>query len=106
NNGDLQTAYVLTSGGNPQLKPETATIYTAGIALEPAVIRNLSLTADYFNVRIPNAISDTGVNVILSRCYPAGGGDPKLCDLITRDPKTQRITSIRNVQANIGTTKT
>ena len=107
NNGEFETAFLLTSGGNPQLKPETAKIYTVGIVLEPSFIRELSLTVDYYNISIADAISTAGSNVILSRCYPDRAGvEPALCDRVTRDPVTHLITGIRDVQMNLGATRT
>jgi iron complex outermembrane receptor protein len=67
NNGEFETAFLLTSGGNPQLKPETAKIYTVGIVLEPSFIRELSLTVDYYNISIADAISTAGPNVMIGQ---------------------------------------
>ena len=38
----------LTSVGNPNLKPEKSTNFTAGVILEPT--RNISLSVDYYNI--------------------------------------------------------
>lgn len=38
----------LTSIGNPNLKPEKATNFTAGVIIEPT--RNISLSVDYYNI--------------------------------------------------------
>src|SRR5207244_12820312 len=89
NNRAFGTNYLRTTGGNPTLKPETATILTAGLVFEPRFVRNLSLTADYFSIVLPNTISPTGVDTILQGCYPQSAGVAhRLCDLIMRDPNT------------------
>ncbi len=106
NNRDFDTAFQYTTGGNRDLKPETANILTAGIVFEPTFVKNLSVTADYYNIVLPNAIDQTGAYVILGGCFPTQAGvAPRLCDLITRDPQTHLITSIRDFAANIGAIK-
>nr|WP_299910766.1 TonB-dependent receptor [Sphingomonas bacterium] len=44
-----------TLTGNPSLKPEKSTSFTAGIVVEP--IRGLSFTVDYFNIEVKNLVS-------------------------------------------------
>jgi outer membrane receptor protein involved in Fe transport len=105
NNGDEQTQLRSQIGGNPDLQPETADIYTVGVVIEPRWVRNLSLTVDYFNVEVRDSITDIGAAVILEGCYPAeAGGVPNqdYCALITRDPDTQLITNILNRDTNVG----
>ncbi|MDX2012012.1 MAG: TonB-dependent receptor [Myxococcaceae bacterium] len=103
NNGDDQNQLRARVGGNNMLRPETARIATAGIVVEPRWVRGLYFTADYYNLDITNTISTLGENVILSGCYPdQAGRTPQYCGLITRDPATQRITQISNLNANVG----
>jgi iron complex outermembrane recepter protein len=104
-NGDDQTQLRSRVGGNPTLEPETADIFTVGLVFEPTFIRNLSVTLDYYNIQVDNAIDVLGESVILSSCYPSAGGvTPQYCDLITRDPISGRITSISNLNRNVGGT--
>jgi hypothetical protein len=73
------------------------------VVVEPRWVKGLAITADYWNTGITNTIGGIGENVILESCYPtADGKAPKYCELITRDPTTQRITSISNLNANVG----
>ncbi len=101
NNGDDQTQLRSKVGGNPNLTPEKAKVWTLGVVIEPTMIRNFSLTVDYYNFSITNAIAVAGIgeSVILNNCYSAS---PKYCELIIRDPSTQRITQINNLAANVG----
>ena len=75
-------------GGNIKLKPETATSITIGVALKPAAIPGLSLSLDYYDIRIKNAIATLGGGGIfqVSGCI-IGGADPTdpLCQSYTRD---------------------
>jgi outer membrane receptor protein involved in Fe transport len=70
-------------GGNPDLKPETAYTYTIGAVITPKEwVRGLSLSADYFNIRIENVISTYGETNILDEC--AETGIATYCNLIHR----------------------
>jgi iron complex outermembrane recepter protein len=100
--GDLQTQLRTKIGGNPDLKPETAQIWTAGVVLEPRMVRNLSITVDYFNVNVDNTITQIGASTILNGCYPADGSPPSYCGLVLRDQTTGRITNIVNLNTNVG----
>ena len=107
NNGDAQTQLRSRVGGNPNLKPETAKIFTAGFVIEPRFIRNFTVTADYFNVTIDQTLAPIGASTILNACY---FGDPasasRYCDLIQRDPTTHKIVNIINLTTNAGKDET
>lgn len=68
-------------GGNPNVKPEKGTTYTLGLAVQP--IKNLSLTVDYFNIKIEDRIGITDPTIALYQCLSSG--DPRFCNLIHRD---------------------
>lgn len=70
-------------GGNPNLKPEKADTYTAGVVLQPRWIPGLALTADYFNIRLKNTISTLTFNNVVTQC--ALTGSQQFCGLIHRD---------------------
>ncbi len=100
-NGDDSTQLRSTNGGNPALKPETAKIYTVGVVYEPPFIKNLSATVDYYNIAVDKAISTIGESTILAGCYVTGN-QPSYCSLIERDPASQQITRIVNLNQNVG----
>jgi outer membrane receptor protein involved in Fe transport len=106
-NGDAQTQLRTQVGGTPTLQPERSRMFTAGVVIEPHWVPNLAITVDYYNIRVYDTITTLGASVILAGCYP---GDstiaPKYCDLISRDPITQRITNIVNRNLNVGNDKT
>jgi outer membrane receptor protein involved in Fe transport len=99
---NLDTAKQLRSqiGGNPDLMPETAKIFTAGVVLEPTMIRNFTITVDYYNLKIDQPITAIGVSNILNGCYLNGNG--AFCNYITRDVNSQRIINVSNLQHNAG----
>ena len=73
------------NGGNPNLGEETAESWTAGVVIQPRSIdalRNLTLTADYYNISIEDVISSPPRAFTLEQCY--NRGNPSFCNLITR----------------------
>jgi iron complex outermembrane receptor protein len=56
--------YRSKGGGNPDLQPETSRSFNAGIVLEPA--KGLSLTLDYYRIRIEDLIVTVPINAIFS----------------------------------------
>jgi outer membrane receptor protein involved in Fe transport len=89
-------------GGNESLKPETAATASIGVVLEP--LPGLAFSADYWHVAIDDAIETLSAQTILASCYDRG--DQALCDQITRDPSTHRITSIDQALQNVKRTTT
>ncbi|MEO1969749.1 MAG: TonB-dependent receptor [Sphingomonadaceae bacterium] len=82
-------------GGNPNLSEEKGHTLTAGVVINPTSIkalRNLTLTADYFRVKIKDAIVTLGRQDILNGCYD--GSSPQLCNLITRRTANQGLNSV------------
>jgi outer membrane receptor protein involved in Fe transport len=72
-------------GGNPNLRPEEADTYTAGVVLTPRFLPRFSLSVDYFNIKVKDYISSVPASLIISQCFATG--DPFFCGLFTRDPR-------------------
>jgi iron complex outermembrane receptor protein len=103
NNGDDQVQLRAREGGNENLRPEKARVFTLGAVLEPRWWPGVYLTADYYRTRITDSINPLGANIILNSCYPeAAGAVPKYCENIQRDPTTGRVRIIRNLNENVG----
>ena len=79
-----------TSGGNPNLKPEKADTTTLGFVWEPAFVDNLSLTVDYWKIKITEAVSSPTANQVVQGCFSTtlnpGFAYNAFCQLIQRDP--------------------
>jgi outer membrane receptor protein involved in Fe transport len=110
NNGGGLGQIPETVGGNRNLKPEKAKIWTIGGVFEPTMVRGFSLTVDYYNIKITNALgtplgfqASIGAAAILHACYPGPGlsPDPAACALITRDASGV-ITDVKDLNANQG----
>lgn len=98
---------VLT-GGNPNLTPETARTILVGGVYSPAwahggSLSGLSLTVDYYDIKLKGAIASIGADVLLDRC--AQTGDALSCAAIVRTP-SGFISSINGVLLNTGTIRT
>lgn len=70
------------TAGNRDLEPETADTYSAGIAFTPAALEGLTLTADWFEIEVDDAIATNSATNILNSCANLG----IFCDLISRGP--------------------
>ncbi len=73
------------TGGNPNLDPESADTVTYGFVWTPAFVDGLSVSLDYFNILVEDAI-EAGIpaQTTLDQCLATG--NPAFCNLITRDP--------------------
>jgi outer membrane receptor protein involved in Fe transport len=57
------------SAGNPDLTEETGKSLTIGTVITPRWIPGLSLTVDYYRIRVDNLIAVLGAQTILNQCY-------------------------------------
>src|SRR6185437_3910752 len=80
---DPASQYNGQTGGNPNLRPETADTYTVGFVWQPSFVPGLNLTVDYFDIKVTDFISAIGANVILQNCI--SGANPEFCALVHRD---------------------
>jgi len=69
-------------GGNADLSPESADIFTAGIAFAPESVPGLSVSLDYYDILIEDGIAALGANTILDQCLTTGSS--QFCDRIER----------------------
>lgn len=98
---DDQTGAQGPNAGNPNVKEETASTITAGIVFTPETIPGLTLVADYYNIKIKDAITSVSTQNTISLCYAATDfPNNKFCDVITRDTGGA-ITEVINFQENL-----
>ena len=78
-------------GGNPNLSEEEADTITVGVVIEPDwFVEDLTVSLDYFDIKIDGAIASFGggVNNILNVCYDAtnaaGGVGSPFCNAVNR----------------------
>lgn len=58
-----------TGGGNPSLTPEKAKTYTFGTVLQPSFAPGLTVTVDYYNIVVNEAITSATPADILGACF-------------------------------------
>jgi iron complex outermembrane recepter protein len=78
--------YNFLGGGNLNLNPEKSDSFSYGVVLQPkgGFLRGLVLSADYFNIKVKDAVGGIGAQVILNQCIATN--DPFFCGKITRAP--------------------
>ena len=69
----LGNTVLTTVGGNANLQPEGAKTLTAGVVWTPEFLPDLTLTLDWFNVKIDNAIQRIDGSTKLNVCYNTPG---------------------------------
>ena len=52
----MGTTILTTVGGNENLKPESTETLTLGLVWQPTQISGLTLTTDYFDIKVEDAI--------------------------------------------------
>ena len=72
------------SGGNVNLTEETARTWTAGVAIQPSFAPGLSLTVDYFDIRIEDAVNTATATEIAELCVDQPTLDNAFCPNIFR----------------------
>lgn len=88
----LTAQFFGASGGNPDLEAETSDSWTAGVVLQPRFLSNFTLTADYWNIKIENAIASVSAQDIVNSCYDAPDINNQYCALISRDDRPGSLT--------------
>jgi len=83
------THALLLFGPGPNLKPETARIWNAGIDLSPPAIRNFSLSLTYFDIDYQGKIQHPGPDTEFFLTQEA-----QLASLITRNPTPAQIDAV------------
>jgi iron complex outermembrane receptor protein len=98
------------SGGNPNLRPEEGKTYTAGFAYTPSFLPSFSITGDYFNIEISDAIASFGGSAsnVMNVCYGSvvnGNPASPYCQAIIRLANGS-IDYISLTNQNVATIKT
>lgn len=73
----LGTTILTDRGGNPELEPESAETYTLGLVIEP--LAGLSLTLDYFDIDIEDAVREISGSTKLATCYNSPALSHEFC---------------------------
>jgi iron complex outermembrane receptor protein len=97
-------------GGNPDLRPERANTYTAGVVLQPrfdsVALNDLQISVDWYDIRIDNSIltlsaTDSVANCFDARYNPGYRADNFWCAQFSRDATTGEITGATELYRNV-----
>jgi outer membrane receptor protein involved in Fe transport len=104
-NGQIQSL----NESNPNLKPETGLVKTAGFVYEPSYVPGLSFEVDYWTYHIEGLITTLNSNYSIAQCVATGS--PTFCSLVTRygantGTNAGVVQAFINPSANLGTLDT
>ena len=80
-----------TQGGNLNLVPEKADTWTAGVVYQPSFAPGLALTADYYDIRVNDAITTPVSGDVIAACFAslsAASATNPACTSTRRNPIT------------------
>lgn len=100
----LGQSYLVTAltAGNPGLQPEIADTFTGGVVLTPSAIPGLSVSVDYYDIQIKDAIIQITPAATVQQCFTV---NPAACAFITRD-SNGRIVSVFSGPVNLASAMT
>ena len=84
-NGSPANQYNSLFGGNPNLDPETADTWTAGVVINATDAMTISI--DYWDIKVTDTIGIIGPATILEQC----GLYNSLCELVNRNPSNGNL---------------
>jgi iron complex outermembrane receptor protein len=99
----LNAQLPVVTGGNPALDAETSESWGFGAVWRPSFLPQLSIEANYYNIRVDRAVSAIDAGTLLGRC--AETADALSCDAIQRSA-TGQVTQISGLLQNINSIET
>ncbi|MDB5705258.1 MAG: TonB-dependent receptor [Sphingomonas bacterium] len=74
----------IVSGGNPNLRAETSDSFTYGGVYSPSYVPGLSISVDYYNIKVNDVITAPSAQQIVDACYDAPTLTNPFCGLFQR----------------------
>jgi len=74
----------IVSGGNPNLREETSDSFTVGTLIQPRWVPGLSISVDYWNIKVNNVIASVDAQTIADPCYDSPSLDNVFCGSFQR----------------------
>jgi iron complex outermembrane recepter protein len=92
-------------GGNPNLSEESAETITLGAVFQPRnLLRGFSMTVDYFDIKVKDAIGTVGQDLAIEQCLATG--DPVFCSSVFRNAGTGFVTRVDDQLVNVAQLQT
>ena len=79
--------------GNPDLQEETARTWTAGVALRPRFVPGLTISADWYDIRLRGAVSTPQAQTVAELCVDQPTLSNVFCQSQTRRQGSGRVIS-------------
>ena len=92
--------------GNPDLSEETSKSWTIGTVIRPRFIPGLSVTLDWYDIKIEDAISTPAAQDVAELCVDQPSLDNPFCESITRNPVTGGINGFSVQPQNVANFRT
>lgn len=73
------------NSGNDDLIEESAKTWTVGFILRPELVPGLTISADWYDIRIEDAIIPPDLQEVVNACYDLESFPNQFCDLFERD---------------------
>ena len=89
------------TGGNPELANEQSEAYSIGFVYRPAFTEDLTVSLDYVDIELTNAIESLGLGTLMASCYDSGDLGSAPCNSFSRDGNFQ-INNFLTGQTNAG----
>lgn len=93
-------------GGNPGLKPEVARTWTAGVVLRPGFVPGLTVSADWYDIKLTQAIQYSTAQSIVDLCYDQPTLANNYCALISRSGASGFINNYSVIPQNVASFRT
>lgn len=94
------------TSGNSALQAESARTWTAGVVLRPHWVRGLTLSVDWFDIKLHNAINTAAAGALPGLCVDQPTLDNPFCGLVSRQQGTGRVNGIVTEPENVASFRT
>lgn len=94
------------SGGNPNLLQEKAKTWTAGVILQPRFLPGFTMSADWYNINLENAINTVTAQELAELCVDQADINNQFCSSISRQAGTGLINGFTVNPKNVANFKT
>lgn len=98
---------VSVSGPNPDLEAEEASTIATGLVYQPSFnewIAGLQIAIDWYEIELASAVSRLGPQLLIDDCFESA--DPVRCNLVQRNPDTNRVDRVIDRYYNVGEART
>jgi iron complex outermembrane receptor protein len=95
-----------TSSGNPNLQPERATTWTAGVLLRPSFLRGFNASADWYDITLNGAINTVAAGTLAALCVDQPTVPNQFCNSFTRAQGTGIVNNYQVGPLNVAQFRT